>query len=77
MRSYALRQVHKLALSDKRFEQQLMQCPRAVLQSRSVPEAEICLIETLAPQNAIALGLVIEAVEKALYELQDDTNVLT
>lgn len=73
MHSQALRYVHKLALRSQRFEQRLITDPRAVLQRERVSEAEIQLIESLAPQNAVAFGMVIEEVERALYDFEDMT----
>ncbi len=76
MHSHALRHVHKLALRNRRFEQRLVTSPRKVLQRERVPEAEIRLVEEFAPQNAFALGLVIEKIEKSLYDFQDDLDLL-
>lgn len=73
MHSQALRYVHKLALRNQRFEQRLITDPRAVLQRERVSEAEIRLIESLAPQTAVAFGMVIEEVERALYDFEDMT----
>jgi len=41
-----------------------------------VPEEEIQLIEECAPQNALAFGLAIEAVDKVLYDIRGDKNLL-
>ncbi len=76
MRSQALKYVHKLALRNRNFEQQLVTNPRFVLEKEKVPEAEILLIEKLAPQDAFSFGMVIEAVEKSLYDNRDDVDLL-
>jgi hypothetical protein len=76
MHSHALRHVHKLALRNPRYEKRLVTNPRAVLERERVPEAEIRLIEQYAPQNALTFGMVIEAVERALYEFGDDPGLL-
>lgn len=76
MHSQALRHIHKLALRNPRFEKRLVTNPRAVLERERVPEAEIRLIEQYAPQNALTFGVVIEAVERALYDLRDDPDLL-
>jgi hypothetical protein len=76
MHSPALRHVHKLALRNPRYEKRLVTNPRVVLERERVPEAEIRLIEQYAPQNALTFGMVIEAVERALYEFRDDPGLL-
>jgi hypothetical protein len=76
MQSQSLRYVHKLALRSQRFEQQLINDPRSVLQRERVSEAEIRLIESFAPQNAVAFGMAVEEVEKMLYNLKSDISVL-
>ncbi len=67
MYSSTLHDVHKLALRNKRFERRLMTNPRAVLQKRQIPEAEISLIEECAPQNAYQFGMIIGKIEGLLY----------
>ena len=76
MHSQALRFIHRQALRSRHFEQCLATNPRAVLQMEGVPEDEIRLIEECAPQNALAFGLVIEAVDKVLYGIRGDTDQL-
>lgn len=76
MQNQSLRYVHKLALRSQRFEQQLINDPRSVLQRERVSEAEIRLIESFAPQNAVAFGMAVEEVEKMLYDLENDISVL-
>lgn len=76
MQSQSLRYVHKLALRSQRFEQQLINDPRSVLLRERVSEAEIRLIESFAPQNAVAFGMAVEEVEKMLYNLKNDISVL-
>jgi hypothetical protein len=76
VQSQSLRYVHKLALRSQRFEQQLINDPRSVLLRERVSEAEIRLIESFAPQNAVAFGMAVEEVEKMLYNLKNDISVL-
>jgi len=76
MHSQALRFIHRQALRSRHFEQRLATNPRAVLQMEGVPEQEIRLIEEYAPQNVLAFGLVIRAVDKVLYGIQDDAELL-
>jgi hypothetical protein len=76
VQSQSLRYVHKLALRSQRFEQQLISDPRSVLLRERVSEAEIRLIESFAPQNAVAFGMAVEEVEKMLYNLKNDISVL-
>ena len=70
MHDRSLAHVHHLALRNRRFERRLVANPRAVLRKR-VSEAEIRLIEALAPQNAYAFGLAVRKAE-GLYSVPDD-----
>lgn len=72
MHDRALAYVHALALRSRRFEKRLVANPRAVLQKERVSEAEIRLIEALAPQNAYAFGLAIWEVDRLLHSVPDD-----
>lgn len=72
MNDRALSQVHQLALRNRRFEKRLLANPRTVLQQERVSEAEIRLIEELAPQNAFAFGMAVREVERLLYDVPDD-----
>ena len=72
MHDRALTHVHHLALRSRRFEKRLVADPRAVLQKERVSEAEIRLIEALAPQNAYAFGLAVREVDRLLYSVPDD-----
>ena len=72
MHDRALAHVHHLALRNRRFERRLVANPRAVLQQEQVSEAEIRLIEALAPQNAYAFGLALREVDRLLYSVPDD-----
>ena len=72
MHDRALAHVHQLALRSRRYEKRLLANPRAVLQRERVSEAEIRLIEALAPQNAYAFGLAVREVDRLLYSVPDD-----
>ena len=72
MHSKTLHYVHALALRSRRYEQKLVTSPRSVLQKEGVSEAEIWLIEKLAPQSAFAFGLMIDEMNQLLYEEPDD-----
>ena len=67
MHSRTLYYVHALALRSRGYEQKLITNPRSVLQKEHVAEAEIKLIEALAPQSAFAFGMVIAEVHRLLY----------
>lgn len=75
MDSQALRHIHKLALRNRQFERHLVTNPRAVLQRKEISEAEISLVESFAPQDAVAFGLVIEEIERVLYDFEDNTDI--
>ena len=75
MYSRALAHVHEQALRNRRFERQLVANPRAVLQRERVSEAEIQLIEALAPRSAYAFGLAVREVDRLLYSTPDDGYV--
>lgn len=66
MHKQTLYYVHKLALLSRRYEKRLTTNPRAVLERERVPEAEIDLIEQLAPENALAFGLAIATLRNML-----------